>query len=109
MSLKVYFDQNEYDATVKMFVVSDENGHRYVLEPDGDGRVRRVELIPGGSHCPVFQVDGLWALEFLKAIAEGLARLNVKAPEQSFIEGKLEATERHMKDLRMLLKLEGKK
>jgi hypothetical protein len=42
----------------------------------------------------------------LPLIYEGFTKKGIKAPEQSFIAGKLEATENHLDDLRHLLKLD---
>jgi len=41
----------------------------------------------------------------LKPFLKALLELNIKLPEESFIEGKLKATEYHLEDLRKLLKL----
>lgn len=38
-------------------------------------------------------------------LLEALTRNGVKPPEQSFLKGKLEATEEHLRDMRTLLKL----
>lgn len=42
--------------------------------------------------------------ESLQAFADALADIGIK-PQKGFIEGKLEATESHLKDMRTLLKL----
>ena len=42
--------------------------------------------------------------EALQALSDELARVGYK-PEKGFVQGKLEATENHLKDMRTLLKL----
>ena len=42
--------------------------------------------------------------ETLQALADELAHIGIK-PQKGFLEGKLEATESHLKDMRTLLKL----
>jgi len=41
-------------------------------------------------------------------LLEAIVSKGIKAPDQNFIEGKLTATEAHLKDLRYLLKLPTK-
>lgn len=43
--------------------------------------------------------------EQLQALALALNESGVKLPEKAFVEGKLEATERHLSDMRKMLKL----
>jgi hypothetical protein len=43
--------------------------------------------------------------EILPLLMKALAENGVKPPEASFVSGKLEATEAHLKDMRALLKL----
>lgn len=43
--------------------------------------------------------------DFLHQLQQELHTLGIKAPDKSFVEGKLDATQKHLEDLRVLLDL----
>jgi hypothetical protein len=62
---------------------------------------QETEFDIGALVPPSFTVPD----DFLPLLLDALLAKNIKPTEQSFVEGKLEATNEHLKDLRTLLKL----
>ena len=65
-----------------------------------DGNVTRILESGVAPEKPTIELNP----EQLQALADELAQVGYK-PQKGFIEGKLEATERHLSDTRTLLKL----
>lgn len=86
----------------------------YDIRPDGHyiynflsgefQKQKEGEEIP--KECRM-QVTERWQDEILKALLEHINERGIRTENENKIEGKLEATERHLKDLRQLLKLKG--
>jgi len=55
-----------------------------------------------GSHLPATLTI---ETDLLPLLMEALTKKGVKPPAHSFVEGKLDATERHLQDMRKMLKL----
>lgn len=79
-------------------------------EPDGTAMLRRTKVQP---HEPVmlkpfFQLPQDIAVPFLKALAKALDQSHIERPSESKLEGKLEAIEAHLRDMRTLVFEGGK-
>lgn len=86
-----------YRFTRDVFVFRKTLGGTEFLQGD------TITFVPEGSAeqgKPSFQLNP----EQLQALADELAQVGFK-PQKGFIEGKLQATEDHLKDMRTLLKL----
>lgn len=69
--------------------------------PDQKAELLNVGIIDSGvAPKPSLELDKFQ----LQAFADELSNMGIK-PQQGFVEGKLEATERHLADTRKLLKL----
>lgn len=83
------------------------NGKSYALEldqtTDGILSVKRVELTEQGSYKPLLVLTSELAAELLPAIQKALDQAKVPKPSESRLEGRLEATERHLDDMRKLV------
>ena len=81
------------------------NGTTQILQPDG--MIKRVaEGMPKSDDIkPVVQIAGFAKAEILKALLDALQQHGIKGESESKLEGKLEAVNSHLKDLRHLLKL----
>lgn len=97
---KIY--QEPVTGEINIAFVDRKGDKLYVVQP--------VELVlkeyqRGERIEPTIKVDYLYAQEFLKALAEALDKNGIKTDKDAKIEGTLEATRRHLDDLRKLLKL----
>lgn len=63
------------------------------------------EVIPRGAALPYDKASLFLTEEMAQGLFEALQEYGLKPKGQSFVEGKLEATEAHLKDVRTLLKL----
>ena len=80
----------------------DHYGQMIVLIPHGPDKVAEERTIKEDtSPPPSITIPN----DLLPLLLDALMSHGIKSPEQSFIQGKLEATENHLKDMRKLLKL----
>lgn len=78
------------------------NGKTEILQGGNEPSTTIIEYgAADSSLAPTLRLDGGVDKELLQA----LVKYGVKLPEQSFLEGKLEATEKHLADMRKLAKL----
>lgn len=66
-----------------------------------------LEFVSCEQHTraePFMELGSGFAESFLPLLANALNEAGVKMPEKSYLEGKLEATEKHLNDLRHLVK-----
>lgn len=107
--IKFYVQQNYARDVVEIYACSEENNNNYGIEleqfKDGDLKVTRREL---KSHedpdlKPVLRITREFAKELLPALQAALDNAGIEKPSESKIQGKLEATERHLADLQKLI------
>ena len=95
--VKIQEDPMTLNYLVWIFVER-ERGKIDVLYPSLN-KIKTFKM--GEGATPSFKLP----IGVLKPFSKALLELNTKLPEESFIEGKLKATEYHLEDLRKLLKL----
>lgn len=74
------------------------NGETEVMQPDGT--IQKFKEGEAANVKPLLELEP----EMLQELADELAH-NGYRPQKGFLEGKLEATTNHLKDMRTLLKL----
>lgn len=107
--LKVYISQSDYNFGGPQILIVEEraDGSRYVAKPI----TLEMEPMPRGiSLKPTFDL-GSWELneEFLQAFADAIQARKTPTKNDHTISGKLDATERHLEDLQILLNLKPKR
>jgi hypothetical protein len=78
------------------------NGKVIVLYSLGEDKIEEKEYDTGFSRLPATLTISTYLVPVLLA---AIVSKGIKPPEQSFVQGKLEATELHLQDLRHLLKI----
>lgn len=103
--IKVHFQNEEYADLIKVYIVDHfrQDGKSYLLQ-FGKFNNTWVEL----KECkippePTFRFRGIEKTEFLKAMADAIAEIGIKTDSDFKIQGKLEATEKHLEDMRRLI------
>lgn len=111
MSLKVYISQGGFDAMMRgpMLLIVE-------TLPDGTKRYAKpITLVmepklPGKVIEPTIDLgDYERNEEFVQALADAIAERKTPTRKDHAISGMLEATERHLEDLQVLLKLKPKR
>jgi hypothetical protein len=98
MKYEVFIDDSPEFLSKRIFITYKQDGKRWVaktielkFEPvDYSKQAEPTILIPDSE-------------ELLEAFAIALDKANVKLPEESYIAGKLGATEKHLEDMRNLV------
>lgn len=100
-SVKLFYDQ--YRGMFDLYIFRYFPGGRQYLRNEGKGVVTWVDIKEGKAveRDPLLSLDSYAA----EKLATALAERGIKPKQASFTEGKLEATDAHLKDLRKLLKL----
>lgn len=101
MKLKII--QDDFTDGVSIYFYQERDGKRYLM-PEVSGEFKEID--EGTAHIrPTMKIPGFAARELLESMAEELDKKNIKTPNTHLIEGKLQAREYHLEDLRKLLKL----
>lgn len=91
------FRQNGLNKTDFLIIESIENGNAQLkIVTEEDGRTGHPFISFGLS----FMIENG---NILGKLQQALSEYGIKAPDKSFVEGKLEATENHLKDLQKLI------
>lgn len=98
--IKVYIDNSPVVASKRIFIVDEDNKRRFVAKPM---KLEFVELKEDVSTEPTIDIPYRYADGFLQALLVAIKDQGIKLPEQSFTEGKLQATEKHLEDMRTLV------
>lgn len=106
--IKFYIQQNYSSDRVDIFAYAEENGQHYGIEleqfKDGDLKVNRRELKAHESDLkPVLRITRQFAKELLPALQVALSDAGIEKPSESKLSGRLEATEKHLADMRALV------
>lgn len=103
--IRVYISQGDPLNGLSFYVV-DQNefdGKRYLLQ-FGKYNVTREEVEEGAqTHAPTFHLNTDAALQFIKSIAERASERGIKLDSDLKREGKLEAVQLHLEDMRKLV------
>lgn len=107
--LKVYISQSDFNFSGPKILIVE-------VRPDGTRRVAKPitfimePLPPGTSIEPTIDL-GTYEMneEFVQAFADAIQERKTPTKNDHAIGGKLEATERHLEDLQILLKLKPKR
>ena len=97
----------DYDNAIQVAVVHEVDGKTYVEQYDPSLRTWRRETVERGAASPepTLQFDMETATMIYQAMHKFFEKRGVRPTTQSYIEGKLEATESHLRDIRYLMKL----
>lgn len=106
--MKVYIDYSDFGRDLKLWIVDDNSERRKLLHYENG--VWIASDIEGGAseQEPSLKLPGRLGDEVLKAMVEAFNARGFKPESGLKVEGRLEATERHLDDLRVLLKLKNK-
>jgi len=106
---KVYTQEIFERNAIKIYFVLRQNGKTLLGNIGKNGIIEFKEINPeeGNEDNPTIIMDIHYFKLFGKAIIETLRENDIKPEEESFVKGKLVATEKHLGDLRQLLKLKG--
>jgi len=105
--MKVYLDYSNYNRDLKLWIVDDKSERRKLLNYDYKNEKWISTDIEEGvlGLEPSLNLPGRMGEEVMQAIVEAFNERGIKPESGNKTEGKLEATEKHLEDLRMLLKL----
>lgn len=103
MSVRMHRSNIGWDFELVVLMLDHEGRAAYIAKPI---KLEFEPLKPGTRiEHPTLTLDRVEGEEFLTAMAEALQRENIKPPEPHRLEGEIDATKRHLEDLRTLLKL----
>lgn len=100
--IKVFLNSLPWEAVIDFYVIdkSEVDGKRRLLIFGGG--LPKTQELSDYSRCeePSFRFSKIDAHEFMKAMADAIAEHGIKTDSDMKREGKLEATEKHLKDMR---------
>ncbi len=106
--MKVRIRENPMGSLDFWFYIDRDNGEVDVAEPV-DFKFKRREQGKGAK--PTFSLD-LFGFgggsQFIRSICKELSELGAKSEDDSRLQGKLEATLKHLEDMRLLAGVKGK-
>ena len=105
--IKIYIQrQNPLKDVVDFYIVekSEFDSKRYLVSFTPKGNLRK-EIKEGDAYqpTPTFSLSGYDAGQTMKALADAIAEQGIKTDEDKKREGKLEAIEKHLADMRNLV------
>ena len=101
--MKLKITQDDFSDSVNLYLYNEQEGKRFLMPPIKGEFVEITEGAPIPE--PTMKIPGFAAREFLESMAYELDKKNIKTPNTHLIEGKLQAREYHLEDMRKLLKL----
>lgn len=102
--LKTWIVKDNFSARSGFYIYYRQNGKIYAAKPT---KLEFVELDEYGStEGPTIAFSQTGGREFFESMRKELDEMGVKAPSEETIAGRLEAMRDHLRDLRILLKLE---
>ena len=101
----VFIQQHAFSSRTGILFTCQENGKTLYAKP--------IELVfepikLGDLIVPTIDLDFFTSKELLKALANGLQKVEVYPDKESQVKGELNATKYHLEDMRALLKLQEK-
>jgi hypothetical protein len=103
--IKVYFQKETWACKLSVYIIDRfrSNGKSYLLHfgkfNNSWDELSELEERPE----PTFILSGMDANELLKSLADSISDMGVKTESDFKIQGKLEATEKHLEDMRKLV------
>lgn len=95
---KIKIIDTGYKLSHDVYIFREAFGKTEVLNPDGTvASFSREERV---SPRPFMEMDA----EMMQEMSDAISKIGIR-PQKGFIEGKLEATESHLRDMRTLMKL----
>ncbi len=98
--MKVYIQKEIYSDSIGILFAEEKNGKRYIAKPV---QLEFTEYDIDTSTEPTIRISHFLAPDFLKALAEALDKEQIKTENDFKIQGLLEATKRHLEDMRRLV------
>jgi hypothetical protein len=97
--MKVFIGTSVMRSGMDFYLVTEKMGKRFLLLDSGLVEISEYEPTPK----PTFHLNDVESFELLKSFAETAAEKGIKLESDLKREGKLEATERHLEDMRKLV------
>lgn len=109
--LEIYIENSYAMHAAKIYFIIRRNGKSSLgrITKDGDIEFKEFDPEEATEDKPTMIMDIHYFEIFGRAMLKALKEKHIEPEEESFIKGKLKATEYHLSDLRTLLKLENKK
>lgn len=98
--MKVYIRKELYGEGIDIAFVENRDGKRFIVKPM---RMELQEIGDGGIEEPSLRISHHIAPDFLKALAEALDEAGIKTENDFKLQGILEATKKHLADMRKLV------
>ena len=103
MSVKVSIYKSPWNAGLDITIWEERDGRIFICKPM---QMEMTEAKEGCFEQPTLRIQHFLAPEFMKALAEALDNNGIKTDSDAKMQGTLEATRDHLRDLKKLLKLE---
>jgi hypothetical protein len=106
-NLEIFIEQKRVSNVFEIWVVDHhiDSDHFISLAENGIMEVTTVPFNEMGKDLkPFLSLPAYFAQYFFKAIAEHLSQRGIKTKDANLIEGKLQATEKHLEDMRDIAK-----
>ena len=98
--IKVFIRPELYGDGVEIVFIRERDGKRYVAKCVN---LEFVEIEEGKAIEPTLRLNRFLAPKFLKALVEALDKEGVKTENDYKLQGILEATQKHLEDMRRLV------
>ena len=98
--IKVYIRREFYGRGIEIAFFIEREGKRYIAKPI---ELEFIEYDGAAKAEPTLVLDRFLAPKFLKALAEALDKEGVKTENDYKLQGILEATKKHLEDMRRLV------
>jgi hypothetical protein len=101
--MKLYVETN-WNSRATRFYLEDQQGRVKTFIGVKDGRLIEQQLNPMNAIdeplFPLLEMGDYMAKEFIKSVVDYASGEGIKTENENLLKGKLEATERHLEDLR---------
>lgn len=98
MKYEVHIQRDYYSDKIELFLIESNATQRFYIEAMGSGILRKT-IVPEGVKISPFITFRGHDTELIRAFSDEINRFLGK-PDETFVRGKLEATERHLEDMR---------
>jgi hypothetical protein len=98
--LELFINDNLYNDSVDIWLRESDTIQKYNIEFDGKYLVKTALKGEGELLNPFLKLPKHFAEALFKSISEHIADKGIKTKDQNLLEGKLQATEEHLKDMR---------
>lgn len=101
--MKISIYKEPWNSSVSLMFWNERDGKVYAAKPVAlEFEEAKDGMAPNG---PTLRIPHMIGEDFLHALAQALDEKGIKTDKDAKIEGTLEATREHLKDLRQMLKL----